>query len=85
MPEQETPVNETEQLQATVREQQEEILRLRDLLIGKDVELGVAKGRVEELEDRSKRITNAINRIEKGVPFLGRLIGPVLRRLRGRS
>jgi hypothetical protein len=84
MPEQETPVNETEQLQTTVREQQEEILRLRDLLIGKDVELGVAKGRVAELEDRSKRLNNAKKRIEEGVPVLGRLVGPILRLLRGR-
>jgi SAM-dependent methyltransferase len=40
-----------------------EILRLRDLLIGKDVELGAAQGRVAELNDRWERVTNAAARI----------------------
>jgi SAM-dependent methyltransferase len=43
--------------------QNAEILRLRDLLIGKDVELGAAQGRVAELNDRWERVTNAASRI----------------------
>ena len=45
-----------------------EILRLRDLLIGMNAELGAAKGRVVEMEDRSKRLAGAKLRIESQVP-----------------
>jgi len=83
MSEQKTPVDEVEELRGTVREQREEILRLRDLLVGKDVELGIAKGRVVEFEDREKRLANAKKRIESKVPFVGRLLEPILRLLRG--
>ena len=38
-------------------ERDEEILRLRDLLIGKDAELGAIAGRLAELEERWRRIT----------------------------
>ena len=40
-----------------------EVLRLRDLLIGKEVELGAAQGRAAELEDRWQRISGAASRI----------------------
>lgn len=69
------------ELRAEVVRQQEEILRLRDLLIRKDIELGAAKGRLAELDDRSQRIANAAGRIETSVPGLGRLIGTALRML----
>ncbi len=62
----------------------EEILRLRDLLIGKESELGAAKGKVAEMEDRGERIENAKRRIEQQIPIFGKLIGTVLRLLRGR-
>lgn len=62
----------------------EEILRLRDLLIGKEAELGAAKGKVAEMEDRAKRIENAKKRIEEQVPIFGKLLGRILRLLRGR-
>ena len=42
---------------------EQEILRLRDLLIGKDIELGAALGRVAEFEDRWERFDNAKARI----------------------
>jgi SAM-dependent methyltransferase len=61
--------------------QNEEILRLRDLLIGKDAELGTAKGRVAEMEDRMKRLDAAKLRIESGIP-LGKLPGKLLRLFR---
>ncbi len=63
----------------------EEILRLRDLLIGKDAELGAAKGRVAEMEDRAERMAGAKLRIESQIPVFGKLAGAVLRLLRGRS
>jgi hypothetical protein len=65
---------------ATVRE---ENLRLRDLLIGKDAELGQAKGRVTELEDQIERYTRLLDRLRlrRIIPAIGRR----LRRLGGDS
>jgi hypothetical protein len=61
---------------------QEEILRLRDLLIGKESELGAAKGRLAELEDPRVLVLAAKQQITTRA--LGRLSGIVLR-LRGNS
>jgi SAM-dependent methyltransferase len=61
-----------------------EILRLRDLLIGMNAELGAVKGRVAEMEDRSKRLAGAKLRIESQVPVFGKLAGTVWRLLLGR-
>ena len=84
MSERETSTPEADQLRNSLREKDEEILRLRDLLVGKDVELGVAKGRVAEIEDRAKRLENAKKRIEEQIPVFGRLVGPILKLLRRR-
>ncbi|HEV2791377.1 MAG TPA: hypothetical protein VGV69_08790 [Solirubrobacterales bacterium] len=84
MSERELSTGEVDQLRNSLREKDEEILRLRDLLVGKDVELGVAKGRLAEHEDRAKRLANAKKRVEAKVPVFGRLVGPILRLLRGR-
>jgi SAM-dependent methyltransferase len=62
----------------------EEILRLRDLLIGKDAELGRLKGRAVELEDRSQRLSNAVGRLQSRIPGAMRIAGAGLRRLSGR-
>jgi len=62
-----------------------EILRLRDLLVGMEAELGAAKGKVAEMEDRGKRLENAKERIEGQVPLFGRLFGLALRLLRRRG
>lgn len=64
---------------------QEEILRLRDLLIGRDAELGAARGRLCELEDQNQRVTSLANRVHSRLPRVFRLFGAVLRRLRGIS
>ncbi len=48
--------------------QKEELLRLRDLLIGKDAELGLARGRLAEFEDRLARLNNAVGRVRSIVP-----------------
>lgn len=69
------------ELRAEILRQQEEILRLRDLLVSKDAELGAAKGRLAELDDRSQRIAGAAGRIESRVPGLGKLAGTALRML----
>ena len=88
MSEQETPTGSRApgdrsdaELRAEIARQQEEILRLRDLLISKDAELGAAKGRLAELDDRSQRIAGAAGRIESRVPGLGKLLGTALRML----
>jgi hypothetical protein len=63
----------------------EEILKLRDLLIGKDAELGNAKGRVAQLEDRTKPLASAKQRLEAQVPLFGKLVRGLLRLFRGQS
>jgi SAM-dependent methyltransferase len=63
----------------------EEILKLRDLLIGKDAELGIAKGRVAELEDRTKPLASAKQKLEAQVPLFGMLARGLLRLFRGQS
>jgi hypothetical protein len=57
--------------------QEEEILRLRDLLIGKDAELGLARGRLAELEEQIARYTRLADRLR-----LRRILFAIARRLR---
>ena len=60
----------------------EENLRLRDLLIAKDAELGSLRGQVAALEAGIARLLNLVGRIRSMVP------GPVLRilaQVRGRA
>jgi hypothetical protein len=75
--------NQPEMLKELDRRNQE-ILELRDLLIGKDAELGAAKGRVAELADHAQRVSHAKQRIESKLPFLGQL-ARAFARLRARS
>lgn len=70
------------ELRAQIARQQEEILRLRDLLVGKDAELGAAKGRLAELDDRSRRVAAVVARIDSRIPGLGKLLGAAVRLLR---
>jgi hypothetical protein len=53
-----------------LRRSREEVLRLRDLLIGKDAELGALRGRVAELEAGSARWLGLIGRVRSLVPSL---------------
>jgi len=69
------------ELRRETADQQQEILRLRDLLIRKDAELGAAKGRLAELDDRAARVASVAARVETGLPGLGRLVGTALRML----
>jgi Methyltransferase domain len=59
----------------------EEILRLRDHLIGKDAELGAMHGQVAALENRSRRFSKLAMQIQTHIPG-GRRMVPLLRRLR---
>lgn len=72
----------SDDLRAELTRQKQEILRLRDLLISKDAELGAAKGRLAELDERSQRLANVATRIESRLPGLGKLIGTAVRLLR---
>jgi 2-polyprenyl-3-methyl-5-hydroxy-6-metoxy-1,4-benzoquinol methylase len=75
------PAGTQPDLLAELNSRDQEILRLRDLLIGMDAELGTAKGRVAEMEDRMKRLDAAKLRIESGIP-LGKLPGRLMRLFR---
>lgn len=63
----------------------QEILRLRDLLIGMEAEMGAVRGRVMELEDRTKPLASAKQKLEANVPLLGKVFRGLLRLFRGQS
>lgn len=67
-------------LEGEVERLSEENLRLRDLLIGKDAELGAARGRLAELEDQSRRVANVAARIQSLLPGVTRVVRAMLRR-----
>jgi hypothetical protein len=79
------PRSSAEESNAGLRRQlaakDQEILRLRDILIRKDAELGAAKGRLAELDDRSARVASLAARVENALPGFGRLFGTALRML----
>jgi len=83
MSEQATPTSSGQrELREELDRSQEEILRLRDLLIGMESELGAAKGRLAELEDPRVLVLAAKQQLTTRA--LGRLSGIVVR-LRGNS
>ena len=59
---------ERPELAEELARQKEEVLRLRDLLIARDAELGAARGRLAELEASSLHLFNAIARLRSLVP-----------------
>jgi hypothetical protein len=60
----------------------EENLRLRDLLIAKDAELGAVKGQMAALEAGTGRLLNLVGRIRSLIPGpLAKGLSAVLRRL----
>jgi hypothetical protein len=63
---------------AELDRKEEEILRLRDLLIGKEAELGTAKGRAAELEARTTRLAHLKHKIELRVPLFGKVVRAML-------
>jgi SAM-dependent methyltransferase len=60
----EAPAEKREGLLAEVDRQKEEILRLRDLVVGKDAELGTALGRIAELEEATKSYYTVAQQLE---------------------
>jgi hypothetical protein len=61
----------------------EEVLRLRDLLIARDAELGAARGRLAEQEAQVGKLLNLAARIRGLLPtFLWKAAAKLLRRLR---
>lgn len=59
-----------------------EILRLRDLLIAKDAELGAARGQLAELENISRGLMTIAARVQHRLPGLLRIVLGVARRAR---
>ncbi len=76
---------EREELQRELDRRGAEILRLRDLLIVKDAELGAVQGRLAEFENVSRGLMMAAGRVQRRVPWLMRMAGGLRRRLRARS
>ncbi len=70
-------------LAAELARQRQEVLRLRDLLIARDAELGAAKGRLAELEARSMQLLGAAARLRRLLPgFVWRALAGLRRSLR---
>lgn len=63
-----------------IAQQKEEILRLRDLLIAKDAELGATRGRLAELTEHSARFAVAARSMQTRMPSLVRKALSGLRR-----
>jgi hypothetical protein len=78
---------EDSDLKEELARSEEEILRLRNLLIAKDVEMAEVKGRLTELELYGQRLLVLRARIVARVPFAMGLVRAIYRllprRLRG--
>jgi hypothetical protein len=70
------------ELQQELDRLNEEVLRLRDLLIAKDAELGAALGRQAQLEQYSRHLLGVLYLVQR-VPGAAGLLRAVLRRLQG--
>lgn len=71
------------ELREELARSREEVLRLRDLLIAKDAEMGSLKGQVAHLEAGTARLLKAGEQIRSLLPgFVLRAASGVLRRLR---
>jgi hypothetical protein len=64
-------------LEAEIAARDEEILRLRDLLITRDAELGAVKGRLKIIEDHSERMSRLVAKIP--IPGLAWVASGILR------
>jgi hypothetical protein len=79
----EPPAADRPELREELARRDEEILRLRDLLIGKDAELGSLKGQVAQLEAGTARLLNIVSRVRSLLPGFVWSALAVLRRRRG--
>jgi hypothetical protein len=64
--------SELAKLREELARSREEVLRLRDLVIGKDVEMGRLRGRLELLEDRMTRLLGAAAWLRRFGPAFAR-------------
>jgi hypothetical protein len=84
MSEQATSAGLGQDREARLREElhrsQEEVLRLRDMLIAKDAELGTAKGKLAELTEHSAQIVAVVHRVRARLLVPLRRVVAVLRR-----
>jgi hypothetical protein len=69
--------DEIPQLKAAVAAKDEEILRLRDLLITRDHELGALKGRIAMIDQASRRLGEAAARVP--IPGATRILQALIR------
>lgn len=69
------PEDETREHQEQLAKRDAEILRLRDLLISKDIELGATKGRLAELELHSARLVVLAQHLQLRIPGAARFVG----------
>jgi hypothetical protein len=69
--------------EAEIASRDEEILRLRDLLIARDAELGTVKGQLKIIEDHAERMSRLVARIP--IPGLAWIASAVLRMLQASS
>jgi len=67
-------------LREEIARQKEEILRLRDLLIAKDAELGAARGSLTELNEHSARFAVTVRSLQTRLPGLLRRLAAGMRR-----
>ena len=83
MPETATPQKpELDELRTELAQAREEVLRLRDLLVGKEAELGTLRGRIAEIEGGAAPLLMVAARLRALLPSSAR---SVLKRLLGRS
>lgn len=78
----ETSTDDRAELLAKLDRRDEEILRLRDLLIGRDAELGAARGRLKMMEQNSQRLSHLATRIP--IPGATRVLQGLIRFVQGR-
>lgn len=81
----EAGAEQTDENRAELAELREENLRLRDLLVGRDAELGVARGELAQQREQSQRLLSAAARIQSRIPGGMRLGGMALRKLQRRG
>jgi len=72
--------DEVAELRAELERREAEIVRLRDLLVARDAELGSARGRLLRYERRFGRVKRTIGELRSGAPVKG-VAGRAARRL----
>jgi SAM-dependent methyltransferase len=82
--EKQVPPPVPEYLLNELERREEEILRLRDELIGRDEELGQMKGQVAVMADQQLRMQNALSRINRRLPGLVTKLSSIRAKLRRR-